>query len=72
MNKPGETSGRSKRAQGSGVSAVVEQQRGTGLYRAACATECVTILDTRVCRGQTALTPFQILLSECADAHPCC
>jgi hypothetical protein len=71
MNGAEEMAGRSKRVRGSRVSAVVEQTRIAHLNLAASATRRITRVDSYLCRGQTAFTPFQILLCECADAHPC-
>jgi hypothetical protein len=52
-----------------------QYQSGTAVVDADCLAAFVTtlmsVLDTCVCHRDTARTPFQILLSECDDAHPC-
>ena len=63
---------RSKREQRRRDSIVLEHGRDAGVYLAAFETAPISRLDTRERDRHTApYPPFQILLSECADAHPC-
>ena len=63
---------RSKRVQRRRGSTVVVHRRVESVYLAAFATAHMSRLDTHECDGHTApYPPFQILLSERADAHPC-
>jgi len=58
---------------------VQQRQTGVGVERqpempsalAVFANTFTSKLDTSIRAGHTPSTPFQILLSECADAHPC-
>lgn len=63
---------RSKREQQRPGSIVVEHRRDKPVDLAAFETAPISRLDTHECDRHTApYPPFQILLSECADAHPC-
>jgi hypothetical protein len=62
---------RSKRVQRRCISVVVEQFDSLPVLVSFALSSLTTVLDTFIYAGHTAQTPFQILLSECADAHPC-
>jgi hypothetical protein len=62
---------RSKRAQHRRFSVVVERAASVPPLVFFALTAVITKLDTRIHASHTAHTPFQILLSESADAHPC-
>jgi hypothetical protein len=62
---------RSKRVQRGRISVVVEQSDSLPVPVFFALNSFTTVLDTFIYASHTAHTPFQILLSECADAHPC-